>query len=211
MELLNKSLQKEIKKCPSCGSVYVEDNFCESCSFQFDFDKIGAPLGERSFYSLQEDFLKNLNWAEKFLDTNNYFLKQKSTSYQRKLLFRYRDLIELLYTQKYFAHRPYFFYELGDVVQELIHFGFSEGQIFSYLDDLTEEGNSPDLLYTHISNHIKKARMLERGKLSRRLDQVSNAQILGTFKIKNLLLFVTLGLFFVSMSLSVFKIYFANR
>ena len=44
----------DIKRCLSCGSVFVTENECESCGKQFHQKLVGTPLGDKSFYFLKK-------------------------------------------------------------------------------------------------------------------------------------------------------------
>ena len=47
---------RPIKKCFSCGSIYITPKECESCGLQFRLHELGEPLGPRSFFTLRENF-----------------------------------------------------------------------------------------------------------------------------------------------------------
>jgi hypothetical protein len=81
---LQASLQ-EIKKCVNCGSVFISDNSCDSCGFQFHFDPLGEPLGDRSYFSLKEDYLSEIRF--KIGSKKNIF-----QGYLRKIVRRFELL-----------------------------------------------------------------------------------------------------------------------
>ena len=52
------NVYRPIKRCAFCYSVYITDTKCESCGKVIDFNFIGEPLGNKSFFSLKERYSK---------------------------------------------------------------------------------------------------------------------------------------------------------
>lgn len=91
--IFEKSQVKPVKRCSSCGSVFISDDECESCGYQFRSEWVGAPLGANSLYSLREQYEEKQKWHEKhlsFIWTDESKLVQ---AYRRKLLKRFESLL----------------------------------------------------------------------------------------------------------------------
>lgn len=105
----------EIKKCPKCSSVFVTDDECESCGFQFGINYLGEPLDEKSFYSLQENYVNELK--------RSYFsstIKKLTANYLRAVLHRFDVLVEHFTTPDN-QNFEFFSYELKSVIEELLN------------------------------------------------------------------------------------------
>ena len=200
MEVTQESVYSEIQKCPSCGSIYIEDDHCEACSLQFDFNKIGPPLGPRSFYTLKENYDKSLSFSDRFLFQG----REKKEQYLRKILFRYRDLLELFYTQKNFGNRAYFFYELGDVVRELALFGFSRECLLLEFDNILTDKDSGTLIFEHLARSIAIGKKEFDQLWSKRFLRPMQARAFGGPKLLALFIFFSVSVFVVHLSLVIF-------
>ncbi len=84
-----KEIGKEIRiqRCPKCHSIYLEDKLCESCGFQLDFDPLGGPLGERSFFFLQDEYYQSIPSLSQFFSFIPYN-DRKRRKFKRNLIHR---------------------------------------------------------------------------------------------------------------------------
>ena len=90
----------EIKgRCPQCGSLFITERECESCSYQFWVDLLGEPFGERSFFEMESDYNAERGFLERLLPKERHFLKKKHKRYLGHLKRRFEILTD------YFSHK----------------------------------------------------------------------------------------------------------
>ena len=65
--LLPSSNEQTIRRCPRCCSVFVLDECCESCGFQFNYNPLGEIFGAKSYFSLTDRYLSDLGQKSRFL------------------------------------------------------------------------------------------------------------------------------------------------
>lgn len=133
-----------IKRCSSCGSVFISDQECESCGYQLRSEWVGAPLGANSLYSLREQYEAKRSWFERhlsFLLTDNSKL---TLAYRRKLLKRFESL--LTYVSKKDRDNfedqnrlNLFLLELKDLTEEMMNCGVAYEKVVSLLKDCSDQ------------------------------------------------------------------------
>lgn len=135
--------QNLILKCPKCGSVFIEDNICESCQYNLDFNPLGEPLGYKSYFELVKDYrdskgplLQAFPKLEKIIET------PEKKELERKLLFRVDTLVR--YLPEVFNEDDYKLYalELSEIFKELSKLGVPEELLLKKLE-FSFEPNHP--------------------------------------------------------------------
>lgn len=112
---LQHKVLNDVQTCPKCNSVFIVEEECESCGFQFKTNYLGNPLDEKSFYTLQENYILNIKKAY-FSST----IKEIREKYLRAVWHRFDILVE---------HFPipedenfnFFSFELKSVIDELLN------------------------------------------------------------------------------------------
>jgi hypothetical protein len=199
----------EVKRCPRCQSVFITDTECESCHFQLKLDLLGEPIGDRSFYSIRENYWDKLGIVAKKLDFIEHQDKEKVSRYTRKLLFRYNVLLDYFYNVKTDepSRRKLYFQELKDLIIELITYDVSEDNIWKKLDDVSdcEDNQMVNPLYQKIIEVVQEARAQKTVKKSA-MELFFSYRILGSIRVSVAIVMI-LGLSLtVSMALSFFKL-----
>ena len=156
--LLPKPL-KEIQKCPECSSVFLDNNECESCGLQLGFDFLGDPLGEKSFYTIRENYWEVLGPVGKLHLELETLDKKKFEKYQRKLLFRYNVLLDYFYnrTSQNFDSRNLYLQEFTDLIIELVKYDVREEDLWKNINDNDHSEN-----LSHILKQIQESIILGR-------------------------------------------------
>ncbi|MBT7610658.1 MAG: hypothetical protein HN576_12940 [Bacteriovoracaceae bacterium] len=111
------------KTCPKCDSIFVTTKECESCGFQMNLNLIGEPLDRKSFYSLQEKYVKDFKKTY-FTSTRNK-LKEE---YKRAIWHRF-DILLGFFPDPENEQFSFFSIELKDLVEELLVFGINADQL----------------------------------------------------------------------------------
>jgi hypothetical protein len=152
--VIPKNVYRPIVKCPHCQSVYVDNIRCESCGKSLNESTIGDPFSTRSFYSLKEKYLGQLNYFEKrwpiFENKNN----SNARSYKRNLIKRFKDINRALNSDRLInqKNRQLFFIEIKDIVDELIEYRVNFFELKNCIFDDLEEG----LLGGEMINYFKE-------------------------------------------------------
>jgi len=199
----------DIKRCPRCESVFITETECESCHYQLKFDLLGEPLGERSFYTIREEYLESLGPVAKKIDFIELKDKSKIGRYTRKLLFRYNVLLDYFYNVKNDekTRRKLFLQELKDLILELITYEASEENIWKKLDDVSdcEDNQVVNPLYQKIVEVIQEAKTKKLNKKSS-IDSFISYRLFGLIRV-GVVVMIVLGLSLtVSMALSIFRL-----
>ena len=84
----------DLKKCHKCGSVFIEDDFCETCGIRLNNTCTFEPFGNNSFYDLRDDYIEGLGFIFRMFPWTLRFEKTYRRTYVRNLLKRYKDLLE---------------------------------------------------------------------------------------------------------------------
>lgn len=129
-----------VKNCERCGSVFITDKECESCGFQFWINRLGEPLGERSFYSIRAEHQQSFGkLAESFPKLFAFYESCYPTlkrQYSAKLKFRAYLIIDYFYSSNDLAleRRSLFLQELVDISSELMNYGVSLDDVWEKID-----------------------------------------------------------------------------
>ncbi|MEI8346343.1 MAG: hypothetical protein WCG27_02670 [Pseudomonadota bacterium] len=138
----NHSLNKEIVRCPRCQSVFVDSDSgeCDSCGFQLRYAEIGAPLGERSFYTIKDRYWTGLPLIVQNFPILEWKKSHASIQYQKRLLYRLDQLIEFFLhdQQKDLNAWGLFYLELKDLIVELIYYRTDRDLLWQKIDQTKE-------------------------------------------------------------------------
>lgn len=145
--------------CPKCRLMSYAGGLCQSCGFNANISKLGPTLGEKSFYSLKENFLLSLSDFERehpklFKDDSKYKL------FINKVKLRYNDLLDYFYSSSIQKNEDYkiHVHELRDVVIELMNSGIDESEIWAPLENFPED----ETLFTKIKLAIIEHQEIEK-------------------------------------------------
>jgi hypothetical protein len=111
------------KTCPKCDSIFVTSTECESCGLQLAVNFIGEPLDRKSFYTLQEKYVKEFKRA--YFTSSRNKLKDE---YKRAIWHRF-DILLNFFPDPENDHFSFFSIELKDLVEELLLFRFSPDKL----------------------------------------------------------------------------------
>ncbi|EQC47502.1 hypothetical protein [Bacteriovorax sp. Seq25_V] len=144
--------QGEGEVCPKCDSFAYDSGVCDTCHYDGNKSVLGEPLGEKSFYTMKENFFLSLSRLERehpklFLEDNRF--KQ----YINKIKLRYNDLLDYFYSDKSIAdnNRALYLQELRDTILELMDFGVEESELWHPLNRRNVENHS---LFSRIKDVI---------------------------------------------------------
>jgi hypothetical protein len=113
------------EKCPNCHSLFISNDVCESCGYNFKVDLVGDPFGKRSFFEIQSQFQDSLSYFERKLSHPFFYRKEKIIRHKRHLKHRGEILLN------YFFHieennrkkRKLHLFEAKELIKEYIIFG----------------------------------------------------------------------------------------
>ncbi|MBL6991467.1 MAG: hypothetical protein ISR65_16910 [Bacteriovoracaceae bacterium] len=115
------------KKCLKCKSLIINKSRCEVCGIQFEFDKLGDPLGERSFFTKKNDYWDNQSKIIRNYPILEWKQSTKVKKYKRSMFNRLEILVEYfinpynLTGDRYNENaRTLYFYELNSIIKEMI-------------------------------------------------------------------------------------------
>ncbi len=152
---IEQTAYQPVKKCPFCQSVFLNQNWCESCGRNLSFDLIGKPYSEKSFFTLKEDYIKTFYLFYRLYPDFENIYSEESRSYQKKLFKRFKNLIDGFEEPKAMTleDRPHFYFEAKNVIKELVYYHFPKEEIVEYLCKHPENLINQELLsYTIASN-----------------------------------------------------------
>lgn len=197
--------QREIQKCPQCESVFLDNNECESCGYQLGFDFLGDPLGEKSFYSIRENYWENLGPISKLHEDLESLDQKKFKRYQRKLLFRYNVLLDYLYDKSEFRlnDRNLYLQEFTDLIIELVRYGVSENELWQNFDSEASD-NHLHIMYQKIQDAILQGNK-EKEEASSFLLSIFNYKILGFLRIGSIAVTFLGGIGLIAAALSLYR------
>lgn len=109
----------QTKTCPKCDSVFVTSKECESCGFQLKLNFIGEPLDRKSFYTMQDKYVRAIKKA--FFSSTKKDLRKE---YKRAIWHRF-DVLLNHFPDPENEHFSFFSIELKDLVEELLIFNMS--------------------------------------------------------------------------------------
>lgn len=135
---------REVKTCPRCSSYFITEKKCEDCGFVPFEERLGAPFGERSFYTLKENYwLSAPAWMRRFPKLENK-QSRPAKEYKRVLLLRYKHLLDYFATSTGpHPHRIHFYNELKFLVDELLDYPISYDLLIQSLPHLKDERMNP--------------------------------------------------------------------
>ncbi|MCK5882748.1 MAG: hypothetical protein KAG61_03600, partial [Bacteriovoracaceae bacterium] len=122
--------ERIILRCPKCKSIYVDDGECESCGFRLGLDRLGDPLGERSYYAISESYLKEHSVFGIELP-QLFYSKRKKDKYLRQLNFRFTILLDYFLSDRDCnqVRRRVFWSELKTITWKMVQLGVSHNGI----------------------------------------------------------------------------------
>ena len=200
----NKIVLEDLQTCPKCNSLMIEDNICQSCDYNLDYNPLGDTLGEKSFFTLKENYLDSLSRFER---ENLHLFKNESKfqSYLNKVKFRYNDLLDFFYAEESIQHpeRSVYLYELSQVVLEMMNSGVNESEIWTPMQVRDDLGESHTMsLYDQIRGIVSQ---FQKDEVKKSSSSFMNYEIAGVMKVSTLFLllsFIVLALSFTLALLS---------
>ncbi|MBT3586935.1 MAG: hypothetical protein HN509_18635 [Halobacteriovoraceae bacterium] len=128
-----------IFSCPHCQSVFVTENQCESCGYQFKVDRLGEPYGNRSFFNMfsyQADPYYWLSPGRKSKD------KAARSHYLRQLFFRLSKIFDYLFgeIEADLIKRKHFLFEAKEIINEFTIQGGDSQKILGLIKDQPAHG-----------------------------------------------------------------------
>lgn len=198
---------EEVKKCPKCSSVFIGKESCDSCNYQFSYSTLGAPLDEKSFYTLRENYWETLGYF-----TRTYsFLEKKGESfltYKRAAIHRFEVLIDFFLNGEKEEGEVYslYFKELKDIVYELVSLGVSEKLIWKKFDALEDNNKSSQIsIYQQVSLIIEEARSSLDFSSRPRIQRLFDYKIAGGLRVGVLMLLLASSLIIIILAISFYK------
>ncbi|PIK14962.1 hypothetical protein [Halobacteriovorax sp. JY17] len=148
---------KEIQRCHQCDSVFIDNGECETCGYQLNFDFLGDPLGEKSFYSIRESYWENLGPLTRLHGDLEHFDPLNFSRYKRKMFMRYNILLDYFYNRSEYRveDRNLYLQEFTDLIIELIKYGVSEDELWKNVD----ESSKLHSIYAKIHESIECAKL----------------------------------------------------
>lgn len=140
--LLDGHEYRPVKTCPKCTSLFITDNECEGCGFQFSYSPLGEAFGEKSFYSLKETYWDD---RSRLIQLWPSFERRKSSDaqkYLRDLNHRYELLLDFLLGDSG-VDRKFYWIEFKDLCRELISYEVSIDELSGKLNDHSIHGYGP--------------------------------------------------------------------
>ncbi len=200
---LRETPKRDILRCPKCKSVYVDDGECESCGFRLDLDRLGDPLGERSFYALMESYEKDHTFfGIRF--SKLFYSREREEAFIRKLQFRFDVLLDYFLSEKDYNNyrRRVFWTEFKTLVWEMIRRGVSHNAIADKV-----ESHSGHMEYRIVSSEILNY-LLDCGQMEidrDRFGKFFSYRLFGVVKVAPLLVCLGLTAAAILFSLSYYK------
>jgi hypothetical protein len=143
-----KEVYRPIKKCPFCQSVFITDTACEACGRNLDYNLVGKPFSPKSFYRIKEKYVQSFPFLLKMFPIFENKKGLAAQSYIRNLKKRTNDIligfssVDLIKSED----RRYFYFELKEIILELLDYGVKEDVIFSMI----ESNESEDLIHQEL-------------------------------------------------------------
>jgi hypothetical protein len=109
----------KIKRCSKCNSVFINESACEVCGALFE-KGLGPPLGEKSFFTLQEKYENEVRWMK----YNPFYIDYKSQTFSEygfSLKRRFFQLLRILKEEVVVseADSKIYFLEMEQILQEM--------------------------------------------------------------------------------------------
>lgn len=118
---------QQVLRCPKCHSVFVENDKCESCDYNLNFDHLGEPLGIKSYFSLKEEYLNERSLVLNLFPIFKRLITPSSDrEFERKLIFRFELLLKYLddYYENANKYKLYVL-EVEQIIEELQKLGYN--------------------------------------------------------------------------------------
>lgn len=156
---------EKVRTCPSCGSYFITETKCEDCGHVPFEERLGAPYGEKSFYSIKARYWE----AAPFWMRHFPFLEPKTSTaaaqYKKILLLRYRHLLDFFSTTaSVHPERKHYYHELMALVDELLCYPISLELLTNALPHL-EDGRL-NVIFEEIGRRIEGKRNSKPQSLS---------------------------------------------
>jgi hypothetical protein len=187
-----------VQTCPQCESFFIDDKECESCGFQFDTIKVGAPFSEKSFYYYFEEYWDGVPIRCKLWPLVFKTSKRADYSrYQQKNLRRFHLICQYLsLPSKNYEDRNLYFIELKLIMEKLVD-GFFDEHVLEGIAKLKGAVlNHLSLEYSILINERKKSAS------SLNFSSILNYRPFVAFNIKYYLLLVGTLAIMIFMALS---------
>lgn len=150
----------EIKRCPKCSSVFVDETSCESCGLQLSFNPLGEPLGEKSFYGLVDNYWRDLSPMGIRMNVLESLGSGLTKKYKRSLVHRYQLLLEYFlssaadYTKT--QQNQIYLVELNDLIKEMVRLNVPMQVFMASLD--RQENGLASYLYQRVMTSYQNAK-----------------------------------------------------
>lgn len=202
----NSHLFKEdvyFEACPKCQGFSFSNQLCQNCGYSSKVSLIGEALGEKSFYTLKENFYKSLTDFEK--NHQNLFREDiKFKHFMNKVKLRYNDLLDFLYSEE--AHqsreRSIYLHELRDIVIEMMDAQVDEREIWQPLEEFDQSHG----LFTRIREVMAEKKSLRKQTSFFSFDY----KFAGVLSMSLLMFIIMVMALFVSLSLAFISYYKFN-
>lgn len=197
----------EIKRCQQCNSVFIDNGVCESCGYKLNFDFLGDPLGEKSFYSIRENYWESLGPITKLHEDLEHLDSPNFNRYKRKLLMRYNVLLDYFYNREEYRSedRNLYLQEFTDLIIELVKYDVNEEELWKNVEDGTEL----QALYQKIHDSIKYGREVKEKSPSLILSLL-DYKVFGLVRIGVIAITFLGGLGVVAAALSLYRFMLFN-
>lgn len=144
-------------QCPKCSSYFVENRVCEACGFRLDFDDLGEPFGEKSFFNLRDRFLHQFKGVAILMKVGLLSDHEEGQKFLRHILKRYNILCSYFFEKEdeNLERRKLFLFESREIIATYLQLGGEVNKLWLKL-----EGNerSPifEVLAMEIQTHDQK-------------------------------------------------------
>ena len=116
----------KVVRCPACCSVFVTDEFCESCGFRLKRVSFRQDFSKGDFYSLRDDYERNLGFLLRRLPRFLSFRLSPHREYRQLLTRRHHFLARVLSHRKELPSGipGMLLFERGQITREMMSLGF---------------------------------------------------------------------------------------
>lgn len=199
---------KEIQRCKQCDSVFIDNGECETCGYQLNYDFLGDPLGEKSFYTIRETYWENLGPLTRLHGDLEHFDSPNFSRYKRKMLMRYNILLDYFYNKDEYrdADRNLYLQEFTDLIIELIKYDVNEEDLWKNIDE------SSDLhsIYSIVHKSIESGKE-EKSNSTSLLLSIFDYKVFGLMRVGVIAITFLGGLGFVAAGLSFYRYMLFNN
>ena len=123
--VIPENVYKQIKRCPSCQSVFLTDTSCEACGRSLLFHPIGSPFSAKSLYGFKERYYASFPFYIKYFPFFEDKTSASASTYIRYLERRFDDLLNAFGNQNTIetTNRRFFYVEMMELIDELLRYG----------------------------------------------------------------------------------------